>query len=533
MPLVSQLPEFVLALSEVLSEAPSELHPPESTTPLDSQPELLPVPVELEWATRPDPEKRMMVPTTIRLIPKLNHPRASPGPSFFRSIAGCLLWEHVDRLKYKTSRVKCNLAYNAPIMMDSASHAWLPAAWMATALPPARAELLARIGAMATRLGWPLYLVGGFVRDLQLGLTPDDFDLVVEGPAPRLAQALAQAWGGEVVVHPAFGTATWTGPHGDAVDLATARTETYAAPAALPQVSASDLASDLRRRDFTINAMALPVAPAGAILDPYHGQADLAARQVRVLHPASFIDDPTRLFRAVRYEQRLGFALECSTAALIPGAWAALAALTGDRLRHELELIFCELRAGAMLQRLAELDILRQAHPALHWGAAEAQAAAALPALPLAEWQLPAAPAPDALYLALLLSGAPAAEVDAALARLNCSRPVADAVRAAVGLRLVPGAPSAMVAQLDALSELGVLAAYAVYPDWRARLHRYLAAWRFVRPQTTGADLIALGLRPGPQFKQILHMVRAARLDGQVSDLAGERALVARLAKAE
>jgi tRNA nucleotidyltransferase (CCA-adding enzyme) len=380
----------------------------------------------------------------------------------------------------------------------------------------------------AEHLGMQVYLVGGIVRDLWLELTPGDLDLVVEGDAPRLARTLARERGGSVTVHAPFGTATWLGVDGLSLDLATARTETYRKPAALPDVTRADIAADLRRRDITINAMALRMGDEIQLLDPFEGQADLAGRRVRVLHPLSFQDDPTRLFRAVRYEQRLNFALASDTLALVPGAWTALADLTGDRIRHELELIFRERCAAATLTRLAELGVLQHVHPALHWGPAEAQAAELIPALPAA-WKLAAPPEPDALYMALLLREAPLAAVEEALTRLNFNGEVTEAVRSALGLKLAGARPSQVVAQLDPLPELAVVAAYVAQEGLHQRLHEYLARWRFVRAETTGDDLVALGLTPGPRFKEILWAVRAARLEGQAADIAGERAIVRRM----
>jgi tRNA nucleotidyltransferase (CCA-adding enzyme) len=401
-------------------------------------------------------------------------------------------------------------------------------AWLEQHLPEARRALLGQVGMMAAQLGLPLYLVGGFVRDALLGLEPNDFDLVVEGPAPRLAAALARDLGGDVITHPAFGTATWQTPEGWAVDFATARTETYARPAALPEVQPADLAADLHRRDITINAMALRVGPGGELCDPYHGLADLAAGLVRVLHARSFQDDPTRLFRVVRYEQRLGFRVAADTLALISGAWGALEALSADRLRHEFELIFREARASAILGRLAALDILPRAHPALRWGEFQAVAASEIPGLPLEAWDLAGPLEPEALFLTLLLAEAAPAEVDAALARLNVNRPIAEAVQAATRLP-PPGQamrPSQVAARLEGWSELALAAAYVCQAAWRAPLHDYLVRGRRVRPVTTGADLIALGLTPGPQFREILRAVRAARLDGRVTDGAGEQDLI-------
>ncbi len=416
-------------------------------------------------------------------------------------------------------------------------------AWLERRLPPARRELLLRVGETAVRLGLPVYLVGGFVRDVLLGLEPNDFDLVVEGAASQLARALAREIGGEVTTHAPFGTAAWQVPEGWltppsaeageswAIDFATARTETYARPAALPEVQPADLNADLRRRDITINAMALRLGPGSALCDPFHGRADLAARLIRVLHAGSFQDDPTRLFRAVRYEQRLGFCIEPDTLAWMGGAWEALDALSADRLRHEFELVFREPRAVAILDRLARLAILGHVHPALRWGEFQAAAAEEISRLPLAQWKLTAPLEPDALYLTLMLAEAAPAEVEAALALLNVNRLTADAVQAASALALAGEKPSQVTAQLDGWTEPALAAAYVRHAAWQGLIHRYLAQWRWVRPALTGADLIALGLTPGPLFKEILQAVRAARLDGQVTDAESERGLIHEMLK--
>ncbi len=390
-----------------------------------------------------------------------------------------------------------------------------------SSLPEARRVILARVGALAAAKSLPLYLVGGFVRDLLLGLTPDDFDFVVEGPAPVLARAVARELGGEVTVHPPFGTATWLGTDGEAIDFASARTEAYPQPAALPVVQApATIAADLSRRDFSINAMALRVdgEHLGELLDPHGGQADIQAGVVRVLHVRSFQDDPTRLFRAVRYEQRLALQIAPQTLELISGAREALAALTGDRLRHEFELIFREPNVVSMLARLQALEILRHVHPALSWDETATERAKSLPQLPHAD-RGPAAPLePDVVYLTLLLAEAAPDDAEAALAHLNVGRLVGEAVRSALSLRIEGDRPSQVVSCLEGLSESALAAAFVLQPAWRSLIAQYLAHWRYVRATLTGDDLIARGLQPGPDFKRILWELRAARLDGQVTN---------------
>jgi tRNA nucleotidyltransferase (CCA-adding enzyme) len=410
-------------------------------------------------------------------------------------------------------------------------------------LPAVRRERLRQVQRLAARLGAPTYLVGGFVRDLLLGRAPGDFDFVVEAVhpradplvGPRLARALAQAHGGEVTVHGAFGTATWFDPQGTAIDIATTRTETYPQPGALPEVQAADsILADLGRRDFTVNALAVRVDGdhLGELIDAFHGRADLESRVLRVLHPRSFVDDPTRIFRAARYARRLAFGLAGDTQVLIPGALVVVDALSGERIRHELELIFRESGVVEILTHLADLEVLRAVHPALQWGPAESRRAVAIPGLPVDRWRLGLSAAQDhtSAFLALLLDGAAPADLGQALARLAVNRDVHADVTAALALKVAAWSadtqPSEVVSQLDRLSESAVVAAYVLREEARPILDQYLAHWRFVRPELTGDDLLTLRLAPGPHFKRILWQLRAGRLDGTVVDRAGELALV-------
>ena len=165
----------------------------------------------------------------------------------------------------------------------------------------------------ATENGIPVFLVGGPVRDAVLDVPVNDLDFVLVGDALPLAEDLASELGGKALLHPRFGTATIE-IDGDCVDLVTARKESYFSPGSLPEVSASSLEDDLARRDFPINAMALPLTgDFSEVIDPHLGLNDIASRTIRTMHPASFIDDPTRMFRAIRYEQRLGFQISSDT----------------------------------------------------------------------------------------------------------------------------------------------------------------------------------------------------------------------------
>jgi tRNA nucleotidyltransferase (CCA-adding enzyme) len=303
---------------------------------------------------------------------------------------------------------------------------------------------------------------------------------------------------------------------------------------------AASIHTDLGRRDFTINALAVRVdgSHLGELIDDFHGRADLESRVVRVLHPRSFVDDPTRIFRAWRYAYRLGFDLAGDTQVLIPDALVVIAALSGERVRHELELVFREPAAAAILARLHELGVLRAVHPALQWGPAETRRAAVLSEVPAQPWRLARTTARDPIpaYLALLLDGAAPADLGRALARLDVTREMYADVPAALALKVSAWPPdipaSEVVRQLDRLSEAAIVAAFVLREEARPILDRYLAHWRFVRPELTGDDLLALDLPPGPQFKRILWELRAGRLDGTLTDRAGELALVQSLREA-
>ncbi|KAA0255288.1 MAG: CCA tRNA nucleotidyltransferase, partial [Chloroflexi bacterium] len=183
-------------------------------------------------------------------------------------------------------------------------------------IPPIKQTLLSNIAAQAQALHMPCYLVGGVVRDLLLGKPANDLDVIVEGDAIKLGKKLVEIHGGKLTPHFKFYTAIWHLPEStDFVDLITARKEIYEKPGALPTVTPSRIEDDLRRRDFTINAMAIRLdgEAFGEILDPLEGQTDLGRGAIRVLHPKSFLDDPTRILRALRYEARYSFQVEPAT----------------------------------------------------------------------------------------------------------------------------------------------------------------------------------------------------------------------------
>jgi len=403
------------------------------------------------------------------------------------------------------------------------------AARLERALPRNLLTLVKNAAKLARELGYSTYLVGGFVRDLLIGEANLDLDIVVEGDAIHLARRLAEQYGGRVHAHARFGTAIWLLDDDKMhLDFATARTEFYEYPSALPDVERSSIKLDLHRRDFTINAMALCLDPEryGALLDPYGGEQDLIRGLIRVLHNLSFIEDPTRILRAVRFEQRFGFRIEPRTAQLIDDARNLLNHVSGQRLRHELDLIFNEQEPERALTRLQELGVLAHIQPNLQ---ADAWLTEKFRALRASHTPTPI------LYLGILVFRLRTSEARALAKRLKLSNGENEILVQVVTLRLLERqlnnpnlTPSRVVELLERFDD-AALAVFAIATDSaqaRAYVDKYRAEWRQVQAELDGNDLKALGLKPGPEFKEILTALRAQRLDGKITTRAQEEAFV-------
>ena len=378
----------------------------------------------------------------------------------------------------------------------------------------------------------PVYLVGGPVRDVLLGAPIKDLDFVLEGDAPALARSLAQELNADVITHASFGTATVA--LGDArIDLVTARQETYLQPGALPQVSAGTIDDDLARRDFSINALALPFfQERPEVIDPEGGLADLAGGAVRILHPRSFIDDPTRILRAVRYEKRFGFQVEPATESRLRDALAegCMDTVSGDRLRHELERILEEKDPLPALERVAELGVLAAVDPAFKSDYA------------LSKLHTVSFPAGDPdfrltplAYLSALVYHFSPADAEGLVRRLSLPRSWARVVRDTIEVRRREAelsfsslSPSQLYDLLEGLSQEVVLIASLLTESAlvRRRLEQFLNELANVRPTLNGQDLLEMGVAEGPQVGQILRRLQEARLDGKVTTAEGERRLV-------
>jgi len=397
-------------------------------------------------------------------------------------------------------------------------------------LPAELVNFMRLAGEMAQSQGQSLYLVGGVVRDLLLGQTNLDLDLVLEGNAIDLARKLAEINRAKITIHPRFGTAKlrwnkWS------IDLATARSETYTRPGALPSVEAGPIDSDLSRRDFTINTMAVYLNPDhyGELIDRHGGRDDLEHKIIRILHEKSFTDDATRIWRGLRYEQRLGFQLESSTLKLLKRDIPMLDTISGDRIRHELELILNEEYPEKVLRRAQELKVLSQLHPAVKgngWLAEKFEQAR--------QSSSPGSP-PIGLYLALLVYRLTDEETEQLISHLRLPKSLTQTLRDSNSLKT--RLESLADTELSRSSIYRLLHEYSLPaimanslagdpPVARQHLQLFLDNLRYVKSDLTGNDLKRIGVAPGPDIKKVLELVLEARLDRKITSRQGEEGLV-------
>jgi tRNA nucleotidyltransferase (CCA-adding enzyme) len=401
-----------------------------------------------------------------------------------------------------------------------------------TRLPSSLRERIATIADVSRRQGTPAYLVGGFVRDLLLERENRDLDVVVEGDGMEFAARLAEALGARARTHPAFLTAVVTEPEGFLIDVATARSELYSAPAALPEVRPATLRQDLFRRDFTVNTLAIRLGPEPGygLIDLFGGRRDLEEKTLRVLHDLSFLDDPTRILRAVRLESRLGFQLSPETLRLAQEALAGgvFDYLSGSRLREELAKLLREPDlAHPGIERLAGLGVLRGIDPLLELDdAARERLQAARGAHdwyrregiagPLVEaWRLPLMALvarwgeKDLERLAgrLLLAGEERRLLASFPARLEMAGEALQGVKE----------PHQAAEALDPLTGEELLLLMGEGDETvGAHVRHYLTGQRPLTLSVRGADLLAAGVPPGPRIGEALRATRRARLDGRI-----------------
>ncbi len=414
-------------------------------------------------------------------------------------------------------------------------------------LPKPILSILAQAGQVAKELGFQAYVVGGFVRDLFIRQDNLDVDLVIEGDGIAFARNFAARYGARARVFQKFKTAVIIFPDGFKIDVATARTEYYDSPGALPIVEYSSIKMDLYRRDFTINTLAVNLNPEefGMLLDFFGAHRDLKERRLSVLHNLSFVEDPTRVFRAIRFEQRFGFRISKLTINLIHNAVKNnfFDRLSGVRLFHELELILHEENPIPAIARLAELDLLKAIHPRLWFDEGTRNMLERVRAVvswmdlsyleeKFERWlvyflglveplntdeikDLMAQFRPPPKLAAAIVNGKEAA--DQALFRL---------------LRLGDAASRSQIYRL--LAPLGTeFLLYMMAKSRQAPTKRLISLYfthlKHLKPELTGRDLIALGCQPGPQIKQILSRLHEARLNEVVQSKQEELELIRRI----
>jgi len=410
-------------------------------------------------------------------------------------------------------RSACAIMREMPEMINLAER-------MGKQLPAELVSFLHTAGELAASQGQRLYLVGGVVRDLLLGKPNYDLDLVVEGNAIELARQLAGLKQGKITTHPRFNTAKvqwdkWS------VDFATARSETYARPGALPTVKPSTIEKDLFRRDFTINAMALHLSPGrySELIDRYGGKDDLEGKLIRILHEKSFIDDATRIWRALRYEQRFGFHIERRTLELLKRDIPMLDTISGDRIRYELECVFQEKAPEKGLRRAAELGILQKLHPKLTgngWLSEKFESARRLSAPNLPSFSL---------YMALLTYHLTLEKIETLISYLRLPKPVAQTLRDTLEIKSrlktldFRLSNSTIYRLLHGYSQTAITANLLATDSEVARQHleTFNSKLRYIKPTLTGNDLLKMGIPQGRQIKEILARLLAARLDGRVT----------------
>lgn len=424
-------------------------------------------------------------------------------------------------------------------------------------LPPVLWHLVKYIAEQATQHDVDIYLVGGLVRDLLLNIPNLDIDIVVEGDAIGFAKHLQKQLGGHLHTHQQFGTAKWAinrdvvAALGQAlpevetgvefIDFATARAEFYKEPTVLPTVRQSSIKQDLHRRDFTINSMALRLSPPpmGLLIDFYNGERDLANGIIRVLHSHSFLDDPTRMMRAVRFEQRLRFQIESRTLSLLEHAIPYIDRVTGERIRSELWHLLQEAEPRRGLSRLQQLGILKVIFPHIsvdewfrgaHGALRYTQQQPLFSSLDI-DWL--------AAQVALLVVRCTPAQISAFAERLMLGRSqeylFIKLHHARLQLPLFPDwQPSEVYDLLHTLPPLGwvVLWAMATNPSQRHQIEHYISTSRYISPTVDGHRLKLAGVTPGPAMGEIIRELRHAWINGDITNTEQEDSYLQQLIEA-
>jgi tRNA nucleotidyltransferase (CCA-adding enzyme) len=422
--------------------------------------------------------------------------------------------------------------------------------FMRERLPGHILEILAQLGETADRLECRAYVVGGFVRDLFLYRKNEDIDVVIEGDGIAFAKTFAKAHGARTHIHEKFGTAVITFPDDFKIDVASARTEYYQFPASLPVVEMSSIKMDMFRRDFTINTLAIELNPGkfGRLLDFFSAQKDIKDKVLRVLHNLSFVEDPTRVFRALRFEQRFGFTIGKLTSSLIDNAVKMdfFKRVAGKRLFTELKLILKEERPAPILLRLLDYDLLRTIHPRIK---IENDLQRLLEtAQKVTDWHdllfIDESYERWAVYFMTLLCHCD----------LNATLKICDHLTIAPRYKKMFGETRITMAEhltrLERRKRMdnariynllkGVKTELILYmmicttSDMAAkRISKYHTQLRHVAITLTGKDLLGMGLKPGPLFSRTLQAVLEAKLNGRVRNREEEFAFARQTIKSQ
>jgi tRNA nucleotidyltransferase (CCA-adding enzyme) len=410
-------------------------------------------------------------------------------------------------------------------------------------LPKDMQDLVHVIGSIASLRGMPVYLVGGFVRDLILGVKNLDLDITVEGDGILCAEDLASRLRARLIRHRRFGTATVIPGHHLKIDIATARKEVYPEPATLPVVEFGTLKDDLKRRDFTINAMAINLVEPGfgGLVDFYQGKKDLLDKKIRVLHELSFVDDPTRILRAIRFEKRYDFKIEAGTLRYLKKAVkdTMLEKVEPQRLRDELILLLKENFPVKHIKRLRELAGLNFIHRGLSLSG-ENEALLVRVANEIHWFHIDHFPRRK-LDIWLIYFMALIDRLDMKHTKLVCGKfafPKGEQKRI-LSYKKINGkfisrlsrqdiTPAEIFALLEPLSYEVILLIKAKYknPGLKMHIEDFLEIYTDMRICISGHHLHGLGLAPGPEYKKIFSRVLKAKLNGLVNTEAEEIALI-------
>ncbi len=398
------------------------------------------------------------------------------------------------------------------------------------ALPNNLLNLILEIGKLADERGINAYIVGGFVRDLMLGRKNFDVDIVVEGDATDFAKFVADRLGAKVHTFDRFKTAVLVFQDGTRIDLASARTEVYRFPGALPEIDIAPLKKDLFRRDFTINTLAVKInySDFGKLIDFFGGLKDLKDRKIRVLHSLSFVEDPTRILRALRFATRYRFELGKHTEKLLKMAVEKklFKTVEGQRIYHELKQILLEENPLRVFLKLEKYGILRELFPGLKWNRHKKDLFERVRKLII--WHKFEFPKSDAdyhlVYFGALFYGEPPDRIKSFLdflafpkkERKRLEKYITEAGKTA-NLLKKSRSPSEVYRILSGKDDEFLLLTASLFPDVEEKVIGFMKDLRCIEPLVSGRDLKELGLKPGPAYREILNRIKYEIMDGKLS----------------